>query len=212
MTKKISLIYFTNFAFIKTSGLLNRFLFLQPVKKRFINKLIETYQMNRLIVFLSVLLVLAACKGPGSGPLVKDSLDKNSRNDSENQNPHMNPHGMNTQSQGSKVAVEKIDVKIDPCKDCIKISDLLENKKTYSGKTIKVTGKVTKFNPEIMGKNWIHIQDGSEFQGGFDLTITTDQKVAVGDIITLEGKIVLDKDFGYGYFYNVLMEDAKPVI
>jgi hypothetical protein len=173
--------------------------------------------MNRLIISLSVLLALAACKGPGSGPLVKDSFGKNTKSDtfSQNQsmNPHnMNPHGMNAQSQGSKVAVEKMDVKVDPCKDCIKISDLLENKKAYSGKTIKVTGKVTKFNPEIMGKNWIHIQDGSEFQGGFDLTITTEQKVSVGEIITFEGKIALDKDFGYGYFYNVLMEDAKPAI
>lgn len=173
--------------------------------------------MNKLIISLSVLIALASCKGPGSGPLVKDSFDKkgNSKTESQNQtmNPHsMDPHGMNTQNPGSKVAVEKMDVKVEPCKDCIKISDLLENKKTYSGKTIKVTGKVTKYNPEIMGKNWIHIQDGSEFQGAFDLTITTDQKITVGEIITFEGKIVLDKDFGYGYFYNVLMEDAKAVI
>lgn len=165
--------------------------------------------MNKIIISLSVILLLAACKGPGSGPLVKDSFSKNDKSQAGSME---NPHGMTAQSQGSKVAVEKIDVKVDACKDCIKISDLLENKKTYSGKTIKVTGKVTKFNPEIMGKNWIHIQDGSEFQSGFDLTITTDQKVAVGDIITFEGKIVLDKDFGYGYVYNVLMEDAKPVI
>lgn len=168
--------------------------------------------MNKIIIFLSVILVLASCKGPGSGPLVKDSFSKSEKSQTGNMDPNMNPHGMTAQSQGSKVALEKIDVKVDACKDCIKISDLLENKKTYSGKTIKVTGKVTKFNAEIMGKNWIHIQDGSEFQGGFDLTITSDQKVAVGDIITFEGKIALDKDFGYGYSYNVLMEDAKPVI
>jgi cell wall assembly regulator SMI1 len=165
--------------------------------------------MNKIIISLSVILLLASCKGPGSGPLVKDSFSKNDKSQAGSME---NPHGMTAQSQGSKVAVEKIDVKVDACKDCIKISDLLENKNTYSGKTIKVTGKVTKFNPEIMGKNWIHLQDGSEFQGGFDLTITTGQKVAVGDIITFEGKIVLDKDFGYGYVYNVLMEDAKPVI
>jgi len=168
--------------------------------------------MNKFIIPLSALLVLASCKGPGSGPLVKDSFSKTDKSQTESQNPAMNPHSMNTQNQSSKVEVVKMDVKVDPCKGCIKISDLLENKKTYSGKTIKVTGKVTKYNPEIMGKNWIHIQDGSEFQGGFDLTITTDQKVALGEIITFEGKIVLDKDFGYGYSYNVLMEDAKPVI
>jgi hypothetical protein len=168
--------------------------------------------MYKIIISLSVVIALASCKGPGSGPLVKDSFGKSEKNQTGSQNQSMNPHGMNTQTQGSKVAIEKMDVKVDPCNGCIKISDLLENKKTYSGKTIKVTGKVTKYNPEIMGKNWIHIQDGSEFQGGFDLTITTDQKAALGEIITFEGKIVLDKDFGYGYSYNVLMEDAKPVI
>jgi hypothetical protein len=106
--------------------------------------------------------------------------------------------------------IKKMDVKVVPCADCIKISDLLENKKSYSGKTIRITGQVTKFNPQIMGKNWVHIQDGSEFQGAFDLTVTTDQQVSVGQTITFEGKIVLDKDFGYGYYYSVLMEEAKP--
>jgi hypothetical protein len=63
-----------------------------------------------------------------------------------------------------------------------------------------------------MGKNWVHIQDGSEFQGGFDLTITTNIQVSVGETKTFEGKIVLDKDFGYGYLYSVLMEEGKPVL
>ncbi|MEI7897164.1 MAG: hypothetical protein WCJ26_09020 [bacterium] len=59
-----------------------------------------------------------------------------------------------------------------------------------------------------MKKNWIHIQDGTEFSGKFDLTVTTDAEAAVGQTITLEGKITLNKDFGYGYAYEVLMEDA----
>jgi hypothetical protein len=157
--------------------------------------------MNKLAISLTVLMIISSCKGPGSGPLVRNSFDKTEKSQE-----------MDKMTSSSKVAIEKMNIKVEPCKDCVKISDLLENKKTYSGKTIKVTGKVTKFNPEIMGKNWIHIQDGSEFQGGFDLTITTDQQVSVGEIITFEGKIVLDKDFGYGYFYNVLMEEGKPAI
>ena len=62
-----------------------------------------------------------------------------------------------------------------------------------------------------MGKNWIHIQDGTEFEDGFDLTVTTSGTATMGEIVTFEGKISLDKDFGYGYSYAVLMEDAKPV-
>jgi hypothetical protein len=60
-----------------------------------------------------------------------------------------------------------------------------------------------------MGKNWVHIQDGTQFEGAFDLTITTDIQVPVDEINTFEGKIILDKDFGYGYFYSVLMEESK---
>ena len=59
-----------------------------------------------------------------------------------------------------------------------------------------------------MNKNWIHIQDGTDFSGKFDLTVTSDKEVSVGDIVTLEGKIALNKDLGYGYFFDVIMEDA----
>lgn len=157
--------------------------------------------MNKLTISIIVLVAFISCKGPGSGPLVKNSFSKNE----ESQN-------MNSQNASSKVGLEKINITVDPCRDCIKISDLLANKKSYSGKTIMVKGQVTKFNPEIMGKNWIHIQDGSEFEGSFDLTITTDKQASIGETITFEGRIVLDKDFGYGYFYNVLMEEGKPIL
>ena len=59
-----------------------------------------------------------------------------------------------------------------------------------------------------MKKNWIHLQDGTENAGKFDLTVTSDGKAVVGDIITVEGKLAINKDFGYGYSYEVLVEDA----
>ena len=157
--------------------------------------------MNKLIFSLSVLFAIASCKGPGSGPLVRDSFSKPDKN-----------QNMVHQNNKSAVAIEKMNIAVEPCEGCITISDLLANKKSYSGKVIKVKGKVTKYNPGIMGKNWVHIQDGSEFEGGFDLTVTTDNQAIVGEIITFKGKIVLDKDFGYGYFYNVLMEEGKPIL
>jgi hypothetical protein len=159
--------------------------------------------MNKLVLSLSLLIAVASCKGPGSGPLAKDSSGNT-------ENSHSFHKGMTSQSPNAINPAVKMNITVEPCKDCIKISDLLENRKNYSGKTITVTGQVTKFNPQIMGKNWIHIQDGSEFQGAFDLTITTDQEVRVGDTITFAGKIVLDKDFGHGYFYSILMEEGKP--
>lgn len=157
--------------------------------------------IKKLIILLTVLLSFTFCKGPGSGPLVKESFDKADKSQI-----------MGGQKSTGPVQTDKINVTVEPCDGCIKISDLLANKKSYSGKVIKVKGKVTKFNPSIMGKNWVHIQDGSEFRGGFDLTITTDIQAAVGETITFEGKIVLDKDFGHGYFYNILMEEGKLVL
>jgi hypothetical protein len=155
--------------------------------------------MNKLILAFSFLLFISSCK-PGAGPLVRDNFSEPGTDQAVGQ-----------KNNKSSVKIEKMNVKVEPCKDCTMLADLLENKKAYSGKNIKVSGKVTKFNPSIMGKNWIHIQDGSEYNGEFDLTITTDREVTVGETITFEGKIALDKDFGYGYFYSVLMEEGKPV-
>lgn len=112
-------------------------------------------------------------------------------------------------SNGSAVPVEKEVVKVKLGKGDITIASLWENKKNYATKTVKVKGKVTKFTPGIMKKNWIHLQDGTEYSGKFDLVITTNQIVNVGDDISAEGVINIDKDFGFGYFYNVIMEDAK---
>ena len=157
--------------------------------------------MKKLIISLTVLLSFTCCKGPGSGPLVRESFTGKDQNQT-----------MEGQKHKARVTTEKIDVVVEPCAECITIAKLLADKQSYSGKIIKIKGQVTKFNPGIMGKNWVHIQDGSEFREGFDLTITTDIKTAIGETITFEGKIVLDKDFGYGYFYNVLMEDGKAVL
>lgn len=155
--------------------------------------------MNKLVISAALVLAFTTCKGPGSGPLVRESFKEG-----QTQTQPIEP-----KSHMGKVDAEKINIMIEPCSDCISIAKLFENKQLYSGKTIKIKGKVTKFNPEIMGKNWIHIQDGTEFQGSFDLTVTSNIQTTVGDIVTIEGKIALDKDFGYGYSYSVLMEEGK---
>lgn len=109
---------------------------------------------------------------------------------------------------GSEVKENK-NKKIDPVEGVISIATLLENKKLFTGKTVKIRGEVTKFSSTILNKNWIHIEDGTNFSGKSDLTITSIQKVKVGDHITVEGIIAVDKDFGSGYFFDVIMEDAK---
>ena len=99
--------------------------------------------------------------------------------------------------------------KIMPAEGAVTVAELFKDKNFFNELTVKVTGKVTKFNADIMKTNWVHLQDGTGFQNDSDLTITTDEKVSVGDIVTFEGKLVLNKDFGYGYFYKVLLTEAK---
>ncbi len=112
-------------------------------------------------------------------------------------------------STGSTILLDKKEINIEHNAKDLTIALLFENKSKYVGKSIQLKGQVTKFSPGIMDKNWIHLQDGTEFSGNFDLTVTTLENVNVGDIITLKGTIALDKDFGYGYFYDVIMEDAS---
>jgi len=88
------------------------------------------------------------------------------------------------------------------------ISDVYKNKNKLKGKTILVRGKVTKFTAKVMNKNWIHIMDGSTHD---DLTVTTDEIVAVNDMIVIKGKLVLDKDYNYGYVYPLIVENASIV-
>jgi hypothetical protein len=89
------------------------------------------------------------------------------------------------------------------------ISEIFENKDKLKNKVINVRAKVVKFTPRIMGKNWIHVQDGSGAAGTNDLTITSKETVMVGDVIHIEGTLITNKDFGAGYSYKALLENGK---
>ncbi len=102
-------------------------------------------------------------------------------------------------------------ISVEQPKDGISIAELAKNRASYEGKIIKVRGQVTKYNPNIMGRNWAHIQDGTQEGSVFDLTVTTNDDVAKGQTVTFEGKIVLNKDFGAGYKYAIIMEEAKVI-
>ncbi|MCG6938229.1 MAG: DNA-binding protein [Gammaproteobacteria bacterium] len=85
------------------------------------------------------------------------------------------------------------------------IAEIYSNKNNLKGKTVRVRGKVSKYTPNIMGKNWVHISDSSTID---DLTVTTTDTTAVGDVVICQGKLELDKDYSYGYIYPVIMEGA----
>jgi len=92
------------------------------------------------------------------------------------------------------------------------VSEVFSGKGDLSGKDVAIRGKVVKFSPEIMGKNWIHLQDGTGGEGTNDLTVTTSAAAKVGDTVLITGKVSVDKDFGYGYKYDVIVEDAKVAV
>jgi len=119
-----------------------------------------------------------------------------------------NPHG-NTLG---KVSVEqKSGISVAPAQDGLTIAKLYGAKADYAGKKIKMKGQVVKVNNEVMGKNWVHIQDGTNDGDHFDLTITTMDKVDMNVVVTFEGTIAVNKDFGYGYSYELIMEDATLI-
>lgn len=97
--------------------------------------------------------------------------------------------------------------KIIPVKGATNISDILANPSKYEGKLITVTGRCTKINHQIMNRNWIHLEDGSKDHK--EITITSQDVLDIGAVGIFEGKISLNKDFGAGYKYEVIMEEAK---
>lgn len=124
-----------------------------------------------------------------------------------------NPHakaGVKTaaQSQDSGKPVEKA---AGP--DGRTIAEVFAQKASLKGKTVAVRGRVVKYNAAIMGVNWLHLRDGSGSPSGKnnDITVTTEDTAALGQIVTVRGPVTLDKDLGAGYNFPVLLEKARLI-
>jgi len=96
-------------------------------------------------------------------------------------------------------------------KDARTVAQVFAERLSLVNKTVSVRGKVVKANASIMGRNWIHIRDGSgsREKKDDDLTVTTQDGASVGDIVVVRGVVHVDRDFGAGYAYPVVLEDAK---
>jgi hypothetical protein len=118
-------------------------------------------------------------------------------------------------TNGSKTTVVTTDVDlsgITVAEGGQTVGDIYAKKAELNGKPVKVRGKVVKFSPQIMGKNWIHIQDGTGEAGANDLTVTTSAEANTGDTVLISGTLTTDKDFGYGYAYDVIIEEAEVTV
>ncbi len=91
------------------------------------------------------------------------------------------------------------------------VAEIFSAKSSLKDTTVELRGKVVKYNPMVMGKNWIHLRDGSgsREKKDDDITVTTQDSAAVGDTVLIKGTVRLDRDFGAGYKYPVIIEDAK---
>jgi len=91
------------------------------------------------------------------------------------------------------------------------VAEVITKSTELKDKPVRVSGKVVKYNGGIMGKNWIHLRDGTgqEADGTNDVLVTTAAEAKLGAVVTVTGVVRTNKDFGSGYSYKVLIEDAK---
>ena len=126
----------------------------------------------------------------------------------------MPAHGLTPASSGgsNRATVPFTDLKVEKstAQNAYTVSELFEKAASLNKQKVTVRGQVVKVNPNIMGKNWLHIQDGTgdPAKNTHDLVVTATAIAEKGAIISLEGILAADKDFGSGYRYDVIVEDA----
>ena len=93
------------------------------------------------------------------------------------------------------------------------VAELFAEKDALAGTSVTVRGKVVKANAMILDRNWLHIRDGSGAEGTNDLTVTTSADLpAIGATVVVTGKVALDQQFGMGYEYPVVLEEARVTV
>ncbi|MCB9555035.1 MAG: nucleotide-binding protein [Deltaproteobacteria bacterium] len=109
-------------------------------------------------------------------------------------------------------SAKKVAAPISQPKGSLSVADLYLQRHKLAGKTVSVRGQVVKFSKNIMGRNWVHLQDGSGevTKKNFDLALTSQKEFKVGEVVTVQGLVAADKNIGAGYSFAVLLEKAEP--
>jgi hypothetical protein len=94
--------------------------------------------------------------------------------------------------------------------DARTVAEIVGGRTDLKDKTVVVRGKVVKFTPGVMGRNWVHVRDGSgsAADNTHDLVVTTKDETAIGAVVVARGTVRTDVQIGAGYSYKVLVEDA----
>lgn len=135
---------------------------------------------------------VASEQGMGDGPALAD-----------------NPNG----SAGAVAPMMELKIEKAAGENGYTVSEIYEKAKDLDTKTVQVRGRVVKVNMNIMGRHWVHLQDGTgnPMENSHDLVITTEEPIKEDTVVTVEGVVAADKDFGAGYKYVVLLENGKAV-
>lgn len=133
------------------------------------------------------------------GPLAKAGVEK------------AEPAKQGAGKTDSRPSGEKISVEKAAGPDAYTVSEIFTQKASLNNKSVVLRGKVVKVSSGIMDKNWMHLQDGTgdAEKGTHDLVVTSQDSAAVGDVLTVKGTVYVNKDFGAGYKYEVIMEEAS---
>lgn len=124
---------------------------------------------------------------------------------------HGSKSSMQKPSEGKQAETKKIKVAKATGPNAYTVAELYQKSAALDNKSVVVKGQVVKVSQAIMGKNWVHIQDGSgdASKGSHNIIATTQDLPSVGDIVTAKGTLYKDKDFGSGYKYAVIVEEAS---
>ncbi len=126
--------------------------------------------------------------------------------------PSVLPQTLDTPgSAGAIVPYMEIEVEKAAGENGYRVEEIFSQAESLHGSQVNVRGKVVKVNPNIMGKNWIHIQDGSgnPMQNSHDLVVTTTEMTEVDAVVLVRGTLAAKKDFGFGYSYEAIIEEAS---
>ena len=119
---------------------------------------------------------------------------------------------MQTTGSKGKIVATTDNIKVEKAsgENAYTVEEVYRNSESLNQKNVAIKAKVVKVSASIMNKNWLHVQDGTgdQSKGTRDLVVTTSDLPAVGDVVTVSGTLAKDKDFGAGYKYNVIMEQA----
>jgi uncharacterized protein YdeI (BOF family) len=117
------------------------------------------------------------------------------------------PHGG---FAGPKVEITKVAVPKAQGPDARTVAELYAKSAQLKDKPVLLRGTVVKVTMAVMGKNWVHLRDGtgSGKDNTDDIIATTTEKAEPGSVVVVKGVVHTDVDLGSGYAYKVLIENA----